>query len=154
VRIFQRKKKILQTQIGLEALGPASGSRLPLYRREAPENVPLRVPDQCQSGPLAVAAGVKAACAEAIAAAAPQQRKVLPAELSEERRKVRDDQGSEVRGRSGQREGRGSRNSQENGGLGGTAGNGPGLEARMASTVGFSRETVGGSRWAARSSSA
>jgi hypothetical protein len=35
---------------------------------------------------------VKVARAEAAAAAAPQQRKALPAELSEERRKGRDDQ--------------------------------------------------------------
>jgi hypothetical protein len=37
---------------------------------------------------VAVAAAVKVASAEAIAAAAPQQRKGLPVELGEERRKV------------------------------------------------------------------
>jgi hypothetical protein len=45
---------------------------------------------------VAVAAAVKVPRAEAIAAAAPQQRKALPAELSEERWKVCDDQGSET----------------------------------------------------------
>jgi hypothetical protein len=50
---------------------------------------------------------VKVARAETIAAAAPQQRKALPAELSEERRKVRDDQGSEARGCRRQRDDRG-----------------------------------------------
>jgi hypothetical protein len=34
--------------------------------------------------------------AEAMARDVPQERKALPAELSEERRKVRDDQGSET----------------------------------------------------------
>jgi hypothetical protein len=53
-------------------------------------------PFQCQSGRVAVAAAMKVARAEAIAAAAPQQRKALPTELSEERWKVRDDHGSEA----------------------------------------------------------
>jgi hypothetical protein len=48
---------------------------------------------------VAVTAVVKVARAEAIAAAAPQQRKPFPAELREERRKVRDDQRSEAGGR-------------------------------------------------------
>jgi hypothetical protein len=47
----------------------------------------------------AVAAVMKVGRAEAIAAAAPQQRKALLQELCEERRKVRDNQGSEARGR-------------------------------------------------------
>jgi hypothetical protein len=142
VRILQHKKKTLQTRIGLGALAPASGSRLPLRRRESPENVPLLVLDQCQGGRVALAAAVKGACSEAIAAAPPQQRQALPAELREERRKVRGDQGSE-----GQRDGRGGR-----------AGDGRGLEARIASTVAASGESVeessatSRSRWAARSS--
>jgi hypothetical protein len=41
---------------------------------------------------------VEVACTETFAAAAPQQRKALPAELGEERRKVRDNQGSEAFG--------------------------------------------------------
>jgi hypothetical protein len=52
---------------------------------------------------VAIAAAVKVIVAEAIAAAAPQQRKALPTELREERWKVRDDQRSEASGRSGQR---------------------------------------------------
>jgi hypothetical protein len=48
---------------------------------------------------VAVAAAVRVARAETIAAAAPQQRKALLAELCEERRKVRDDQGREAGGR-------------------------------------------------------
>jgi hypothetical protein len=189
--------------------------RLPLHGREAPENVPGRVLDQCQSGRVAVAAAVKGARAEAIAAAPPQQRKALPAGLREERRKVRGDQGSETRGRAGtggrgsgvptdegafgdqgseargrsrQRDGRGGGRrclrgggsgaaSDEGasggaamktegaegagaGGLGDTAGDGRGPEARTASTLAASRETVeessatSQSRWAARSSRA
>jgi hypothetical protein len=57
--------------------------------------------DHCQSGRVAVAAVVKVARAEAIEAAAPQQRKALPAKIREERRKVRDDQGSETSGTEG-----------------------------------------------------
>jgi hypothetical protein len=56
---------------------------------------------------VAVAAAVKVARAEAIAAAARQQRKPHPSELREERRKVREDQGSEACGCSGQRDRRG-----------------------------------------------
>jgi hypothetical protein len=41
---------------------------------------------------VAVTAAVKIARAEAVATPAPQQRKALPAELGEERRKVPDDQ--------------------------------------------------------------
>jgi hypothetical protein len=46
-----------------------------------------------------VAAVVKVTRAEAIAAATPQQRKALLAELCEQRRKVRDDQRSDAYGR-------------------------------------------------------
>jgi hypothetical protein len=46
---------------------------------------------------MAVAAAVKVACADVTATAAPQQREGLPAKLSEEHRKVRDDHGSEAR---------------------------------------------------------
>jgi hypothetical protein len=52
---------------------------------------------------VAVAAVVKVARTEAIAGAAPQQRKALPADLYEECRTARDDQGSEIRGRRWQR---------------------------------------------------
>jgi signal transduction histidine kinase len=45
---------------------------------------------------VAVAAVVKVICAEAIATAAPQQRRALPAELREKRQKVCDDQGTEA----------------------------------------------------------
>jgi hypothetical protein len=69
VRILERKNKTLQTRIGLEVR--RRRARLPVHRREAPENVPVRVLDQYQSGRVAVAAAMKFARAAAIAAAAP-----------------------------------------------------------------------------------
>jgi hypothetical protein len=89
VRIFQRKTKTLPTRIGA-VFSRLSG--LMLHRREHPENANLGVPDQRQSGREAVGAAVKATRAEAIAAAAPQQDKTLPAEPCEEHRRVRDEQ--------------------------------------------------------------
>jgi hypothetical protein len=51
---------------------------------------------------IGVRAAVKVGRAEAVAAVAPQQRKALPAELCEERQKVRDDQRGEPGGRTRQ----------------------------------------------------
>jgi hypothetical protein len=65
VRILQREKKTLQTRIGLVLV-----LRLPLHRREATENVPLRVLDERESVRVAVAAPVKVGRAEAVATAA------------------------------------------------------------------------------------
>jgi hypothetical protein len=92
--------------------------------------------DEHHGGRAAVAAAVKVARAEAIAAAALQQRKALPAELSEERRKVRDDQGSKARGRSGQRNG-----GRAGGGVRGAGG--PGTTADEGAAGGFAAETEG-----------
>jgi hypothetical protein len=69
---------------------------MPRKRRKPTENVPLRVLNQRNRARVAVAAPVKVARAESIAAAVPQQRKAFPAELSEELPKVRNDQGNEA----------------------------------------------------------
>jgi hypothetical protein len=58
--------------------------------------VPHRFLAQHLSVRVVVAAVVKVARGESIAADAPQQRQALSAELSEKCRKVRDDQGSEA----------------------------------------------------------
>jgi hypothetical protein len=89
-------------------------ARVPHHRCEAPKKSQPRVLDQCQTRRVAVAVAVTVASAEAIASAAPQHRKALPTELSEERGKVRDDHASEAgwrrlncgEGRSGGAEGR------------------------------------------------
>jgi hypothetical protein len=82
MRIAQRNKRSVQTRIQLLDLSPL-------------------VLDQCVSRSAVVAAAVKASRVETIAAAAPPQRKTLPAVLSEQGRKVYDDQGS--RGTDGRR---------------------------------------------------
>jgi hypothetical protein len=58
----------------------------------------LKAPFHSQSRHMAVAAAVKVAHPEVIPAAAPQQRKVLPTDFSEECQKVRGDHGSEAGG--------------------------------------------------------
>jgi hypothetical protein len=83
-----------------------------------------------------LALAVKVARAETVAAAAPQQRKPH-AELREERRKVRDDQGSEARGCSGQRDGRGG-----GGVLAGAEGHGSGNGTNLR----FGMQNCGGGR--------
>jgi hypothetical protein len=78
---------------------PRPTAAIPTSLARSPETVPYTpVLDQYQSERLVVAAAVKVARAEAIAAPAPRQCKVLPKELSEERWKVRDDHGTEAGG--------------------------------------------------------
>jgi hypothetical protein len=90
---------------------------------------------------VAVAAAVKVARVEAIAAGAPQQCKALPAKFFEQRRKVRDDQGSETRALSGQRDGRGAEADVCRGG--GTGGRESGAVAAEGAFGSFSVETEG-----------
>jgi hypothetical protein len=64
---------------------------VPLHRSEAAEDVPIRVQNQSESVRVSVAAAVKVARTETIAAAPPQKSKFLFSELREELRKVRND---------------------------------------------------------------
>jgi hypothetical protein len=66
--------------------------RLPLHRRNPPEDVPLCVQNHGQCVCVAVASAVELGSAETVAAAPPQQFALFSAELCKDRRKVRNDQ--------------------------------------------------------------
>jgi hypothetical protein len=94
VWIFQREKKTLQAAVAF----PLPTPRLPLQRREAAKDIPVRVQDERQRVRAPVAPPVKVSRAETVAASAPQKHKPLPAELVEERRQAREDQRVELAG--------------------------------------------------------
>jgi hypothetical protein len=84
-RVLQREEKLRTLSLPfwqlLASTFHLTHPRLPLHRREAAENIPVHVRNQCQSIRVAVAVAVDFGDAETIAAASPQQFKTLHAEL-------------------------------------------------------------------------
>lgn len=85
VWILQREQETPKTGIRLQLCDPWVGAfvRLPFDRREAAEDIPIRVSHERQSGTITIAATVEISGAEAVAAPAPEQMDALVTELSE-----------------------------------------------------------------------